>query len=211
MRAQPELGLRLALTIGRNVRVQQALLDNRRGKPVVGPAEDIDLHRGWGPGEAEGAEQPPAGHVVGVGQLAHVHRPARTCRRGPRAPRSPRRRPGPTGRPRPRRWRSARKSPSVRPTAAAAGNRRPGGCVPAAARPARRSTAAGGLSRFSPRGLSQFSPQRKWDCPLWAVSRGPGCQPAVGLRFGAVRAGWQPAPPTPAGWQPAPPARGYIP
>ena len=32
LRAEPELGLRLALTIGRDESVQQALLDDRRGK-----------------------------------------------------------------------------------------------------------------------------------------------------------------------------------
>ena len=73
--AELELDLRLALAVGRDESVQQALLDDRRGKPVAGPAEDIDLDRGRSPGEAESAQQPPAGLVVGVGQLAHIHRP----------------------------------------------------------------------------------------------------------------------------------------
>ena len=70
---QLEPRLRLALPVGREDRVELALLDDHRIEAVAGLTRDVDLHRRWIADESIGPQQPAAGLILGVGQFANVN------------------------------------------------------------------------------------------------------------------------------------------
>ena len=74
---QLEPRLRLALPVGREDRVELALLDDHRIEAVAGVAQNVDLHRRRIADEPVGPQQPAAGLILGVGQLADVNLPCR--------------------------------------------------------------------------------------------------------------------------------------